>query len=268
MKHVIFASYGNDSVALIQWAKDQELEEVVVLYNQTGWASEDWETRATDCERWVESLGFENSRTKSIGMEALVKKKKGWPRQGMQFCTYELKILPTATWMQEKDPRKLAICLVGVRREESANRANFPELEKASENYGGRDVWAPLVDYTETDRDELLGRAGITPLPTRSMECFPCINSNRTDLRELAKDATRIEEIAKIEDDMGFTANGKPRTMFRPYRHMGATGIREIVKWAVADRGAYTPTGEHDQGEEDLDDGTGGGGCNNAWCGI
>ena len=63
---------------------------------------------------------------------------------------------------------------------------------------------------------------------------------------------------------MGFTSKGKPRTMFRPYRYMGATGIREIVKWAEADRGQYVSATNDNL--EDLDDG-GGAGCEQEWCG-
>lgn len=33
--YVIFASYGNDSIALIQWAFEHRLQNVVVAYNDT-----------------------------------------------------------------------------------------------------------------------------------------------------------------------------------------------------------------------------------------
>ncbi len=39
IRFVIFASYGNDSVALIQWAREWKLEDVAVVYSDTGWAS-------------------------------------------------------------------------------------------------------------------------------------------------------------------------------------------------------------------------------------
>jgi len=255
-RHIIFASYGNDSCALIQWAHERGLEDVTVLYNDTGWASKDWAERVSGKEEWVRWLGFTPARTSSKGLEALVKERKGWPRQGMQFCTLWLKIFPAAEWLDANDPDGEAVCMVGVRREESRNRANFPEYEKASENYGGRDVWAPLVDHKSTDVKALLDRAGIPHLPHRSMECFPCINSNRTDLRLLANDETRIAEIERIEREMGVTKNGKPRTMFRPYRHMGAVGIREVVKWAMSGRGKYDPDNEPESG------------CDSGWCGI
>lgn len=255
-QHFIFASYGNDSIALIQWAKESGLENVTTVYSDTGWYADWWQERINIAENWVRSLGFTPARTESIGLENLVKQKKAWPRQGMQFCTLHLKIEPAAKWMETNDPNKKAICLVGVRREESQNRRTFPEFTNDSPNHGGRQLWAPLVNYTTEQRNDLIIRAGYEPLPHRSMECFPCINSNRADLRMLALDTDRISKIAKIEEEMGFTSKGKPRTMFRPYRHMGATGIQQIVKWATSNHGEF-----------ELDDGTGAE-CESGYCGT
>lgn len=253
MKYVIFASYGNDSVALIRWAKENNLEDVCVLYSDTGWSSSEWDERVKGMENWVELLGFKTARTKSMGLEALVRQKKGWPRNGMQFCTLHLKIIPAMQWLDENDPDKIATCLVGVRREESQNRRSFPKFQISSPNHGGRPLWAPLATLTAEQRDALLLRAGIEPLPHRSMECFPCINANRADLRLLAQDSERVEKIASIENDMGVSSKGKKRTMFRPYRHMGAVGIHEVVRWAQSDRGGFTPDDEE---------------CETGYCGI
>jgi len=164
-------------------------------------------------------------------MEVLVRRKKGWPMGGGKaFCTRELKIKPALDWMEEHDPDCDATCLIGVRREESQNRASHPEWIESSENHGGREVWAPLVRYTEAQRNELLEKAGVQVLPHRSKECFPCVHANRADLQML--DEKRITMIEDIEQSMGFTRNDKPRVMFRPKRHQGAVGIREVVDWA------------------------------------
>lgn len=256
MNYVIFASFGNDSIALIQWAHEQKLEGVTVLFNDTKWASTEWPHRVKSCQKWVETLGFTNATTSSIGMERLVAQKKGWPRQGIQFCTVELKIKPAIGWLEVNDPDKKLTCLTGVRRAESSNRKDAAEFIESSPNHGDRKLWQPLVHHTDAMRDELINRAGFKPLPHRSMECFPCINSNREDLRLLAQDESRIAHIESMETAMGFTSKGKPRTMFRPYRYMGATGIREIVRWALSERGKFS-----------LDDGTGSG-CDSGFCGI
>lgn len=249
--YVISSSYGNDSIALLQLCYERACPDVRVVFHDTGWARRSWLDRVEAGERWARSLGFRVDRTSSIGMAALVKARKAWPRQGMQFCTTELKIQPALTWLDVNDPERKAMCLVGVRRAESANRANFPFMIH-SENHGGRWVVAPMADYSDEQRNELVYRAGFELLPHRSMECAPCINSNKADLRTLAED--EIAAIERLETEMGTTSKGKPRTMFRPYRHMGATGIREVVKWAHTDRGQYDPT-------------EGAGNCDSGFCG-
>lgn len=253
--HVVFCSYGNDSVALLQFAYEQGLPNTYALYSDTGWAAKAWPGRVEKLEEWARARGITPVQTKSIGLARLVHERKGWPRQGMQFCTYELKIKPAMAWLEENDDLGLATCLVGVRREESANRASFPE-RCVDPNYGGRVRWAPLVSFSTEQRNQLLARAGVEPLPHRSDECFPCINSNRADLRRLAQDGERVEAIAKLEERLGVTSKGAPRTMFRPYRYMGATGIKEVVRWSLSERGKFN-----------LDDGTGHD-CDSGYCGV
>ena len=258
MKHLVRASYGNDSIALIRFAHEAALDDVHILYNDTGWASEEWAQRVHRGEALARSYGFTPHRTEVMGLEQLVRDRKGWPRQGMQFCTQELKIRPSIEWLRKHDPNHEATSLVGVRRSESVARREFPEWSTEDGPDGSRRLWAPLVSYTDEMRDALVARAGFGVLPHRSMECFPCINSNRADLRKLATDEKRIAHIEGIEASLGHTSKGKPRTMFRPYHYMGATGIREIVRWAQADRGKF----------ESLDDGNGSPGCEAGWCGT
>jgi hypothetical protein len=253
MKYVIRASYGNDSVALIQWAREWSLPDAVVLYSDTGWARASWATRVETLEAWVKSIGMTPARTASMGMEALVRSKKMWPQRLMQFCTKELKMLPAAAWLAQNDPECRAIILTGVRQEESAKRKNHPAFILNSANDGGRCVVSPLVDFDEIARDALIFRAGFEPLPHRSEEC-KCINSGRSDIARW--DADDIATIKRIEGDLGFSSKGKPCTMFRPNKFMGATGIEEIVKWAHSERGKYEPP------NEDGDP------CDSGWCGT
>jgi 3'-phosphoadenosine 5'-phosphosulfate sulfotransferase (PAPS reductase)/FAD synthetase len=254
---VLSASYGNDSIAMLRWAYEQKLTNVSVIYCDTGWAAEGWLDRVSAGEMVAEAYGFTPVRLASEGFEALVKAKKAFPRQGIQFCTERLKIEPAQRWLKENDPDRQATVLVGKRREESANRADTPEFVLYSPLHEGRRLWHPLFNMLGPERDALIRRAGFDPLPHRSMECFPCINSNRADLRQLSQDEQRVAFIENLEKEMGHTSKGKPRTMFRPYRYMGATGIREILRWAQSDPGQF-----------DLDDGTGGGGCYSGQCGL
>jgi hypothetical protein len=247
IRFVIFSSYGNDSCALIQWAREWELQDVAVVYSDTGWATEGWEARVIEKEAWVRSLGFMAFRTSSIGFRQLARVKKGFPTQRYQWCSWRLKIEPGMRWLEENDPNKSAICIVGARRDEAADplstRAKFPEYLVRSDNHGGRMMLAPMVDYDADARNALLIRAGVEPLPHRSGEC-KCINSNKADMRRFSP--ADIQEIEDAEAEIA-------RPLFRPHRHMGATGIHEVIRWANSPRGKYEPEIETDT-------------CNSGWC--
>lgn len=256
IRFVIFVSYGNDSVALIQWAHEQKLEGVAVVYTDTGWAADGWMQRVDRCEEWVRSLGFIPHRTHSIGFRQLARDKKGFPTQRYQWCSNVLKIEPGKRWLAENDPHAMAVCLIGVRREESEDRKDFPEWLPRSDNHGGRVVIAPFATWTAAQRNELIVRAGFEVLPHRSREC-KCINSNRADMRRFT-DAD-WQDIADAEAEIG-------KTMYRPHRHMGAKGAAEVRRWANSPRGQYKPPNPADAiPPDDLpdEDATG---CKPGWC--
>lgn len=272
-RFVIFSSYGNDSVALIQWAHEQHLKDVVVVFSDTGWAAKMWADRVEHLEWWVHTLGFWTDRTTSIGFRGLAFEKQAFPTQMYQWCSYRLKIEPAERWLAEHDPQKRAVCLVGVRREEGPDRAEFPRYMVASPSHGERVMIAPMADWTEEVRNAFLAKAGVEPLPHRSMECAPCVNSNRADLCAMQDDD--VDKAEEVENDLnrkyGPTSKGKPRTLFRPYRHMGAVGVREVVKWAKAGRGKYKPPeGQvvHPWEEDDEEESLGSSGCVAGYCGV
>lgn len=157
-----------------------------------------------------------------MGMEELVRMKKGWPGSGQQFCTKFLKGLPFLDWIEEADPDGKALVLVGKRRSESKGRENTPGYIDNSEYHGGRTLWHPLFLHSEEERDALVRRAGFEVLPHRSRECEPCVNANRGDFLRL--DPVTVERVNDLEVEIG-----KP--MFRPKR-FGAIGIFGVLTWA------------------------------------
>jgi 3'-phosphoadenosine 5'-phosphosulfate sulfotransferase (PAPS reductase)/FAD synthetase len=252
MTYVLMASFGNDSIALIRWAHEHNLRDVTVLYNDTGWSAPWWSERIERGSQMVTDYGFRFARTESIGLPELARRKKAWPRQGMQFCTEILKRQPSLDWMDSNAPPGSTV-VVGVRRAESARRADWPERMDASLDHGGRALWAPLATYSDQQRDALLERAGWDRLPHRSMECYPCVNANRADIRML--DENRIALIEVLEDEMGVgERSGNPKHFFRATRHGGAQGIRQVVEWA--NRGSFVP------GMDDMF----GSGCDGGFC--
>lgn len=219
---VISASYGNDSMAMIRWAYECELKNVVVAYCDTGWASPGWSHRVDVGEKAAMSMGFEVVRLKSIGMAELVRMKRGFPGNGQQFCTLHLKGIPFLQWLDELDKERAAVVMVGKRREESLSRKNTPEFVDNSEHHGGRKLWHPLYNHTEAERDALLLRAGIEKLPHRSKECSPCVNSNRADFLRLTPG--EIQRVSNLEVEIS-------RPMFRAKRY-NALGIHGVIDWA------------------------------------
>jgi 3'-phosphoadenosine 5'-phosphosulfate sulfotransferase (PAPS reductase)/FAD synthetase len=269
-RFVIFCSYGNDSVAMIQWAHEQELEGVHVVYTDTGWAAEFWKERVNKLEEWVRQIGFHPHRTSSVGFRQLAFDKKAFPTQRYQWCSYLLKIAPGERWLATNDPEARAVCLVGVRRDESQDRAEFPRFMLRSNSHGNRVMVAPMADWDMETRDVFIRRAGVEPLPHRSMECSPCVNSNKRDLVALSEDdAAKAEALENdLNDELGLTRNGKRRTLFRPHRHMGAVGVREVIRWAHSKRGLFAPE-DHSDGLEKWDDeDLGSSGCEAGWCGV
>jgi len=220
--NVISASYGNDSIALIQWAYEAGLKDVIVVYCDTGWSAPDWGKRVSTGEKFAKSCGFKVHQVKSMGMKELVKIKKGFPCNGLQFCTAHLKGVPFLNWIDEYDQKRVAKVLVGKRRSESRARAKTPEFVEKSEYHGERLLWHPLYKHTEDDRNKLLARADFAVLPHRSQECSPCVNANRSDFMLLT--AAQIERVNDLE-----VMVGKP--MFRPKR-FGAVGIYGVMVWA------------------------------------
>lgn len=232
MKYAISASYGNDSMAMIKWAADHGLKGVTVAYCDTGWAAPGWPERVAEGEELAQRLGFDVVRLHSMGMEALVRMKKGFPGNGQQFCTAWLKGLPFLQWIDEADPEHEAIVMIGKRRAESEDRKDTPEWVEKSEYHGDRKVWHPLFLHSEAQRDDLLQRAGVKKLMHRSDECSPCVNANRLDLRRLS--GQQIGKTAALEAEIG-------QPMLRVAKHGGARGIEQAIIWAKYSPGQYKP---------------------------
>lgn len=264
--YVVGVSWGNDSVALVQHLYERSVSPLVCLYNDTGWSmpaqggEEAWLDRVDRMEAWARSLGIQCFRTSSIGMEALVRQRNAWPRQGMQFCTEVLKVGPTIAWLEANDPRKKCISVNGKRRAEGHMRAATPEWVDDSPLHGERLLWQPLFNHDTEERDALIIRAGHEVLPHKSKECMLCVNTNREGLRVAPEVA--IAFVERIENDIPPSpTTGKPKTMFRPARKMGAVGIRAVVAWAKSPPRKYHP-GEPEQTDL-LGDGPG---CNGGYC--
>lgn len=254
--YVVKCSYGNDSIALLQFlfefAPLKQLGKVVVLYNNTGWATQWWPARVENGEKLALKMGFLPARTNCAGMESIVMEHGAWPDELRKFCTEELKIIPTLNWLRQNDPEGKAVMICGVRREESERRKLWPEfIENGIDE--GRSQWSPLVLFTEAQRNELIRRAGWIPLPHRSRECR-CINANSRDLKTWSEED--IAEVEGIEARLSKKYPGKIKFMFHPAAKRGnPQGIREVINWAKT---VKPKKGDHYEADS--------GGCDSGYC--
>lgn len=248
---VVKTSYGNDSIALIQFLHEYNqkhpLGKVVCLYNDTGWAAKWWEGRVRNAEKnLVQKYGFIPCRTESIGMKELIRRKKSWPRQQTRFCTQLLKIIPTLSWLCVHDPDAQAEMVCGVRREESKERALWPEHLSGDRSSEGRDQWSPLAFVKEQERNDLIIRAGWVPLETRSKECR-CILDNAAGIRKMTADD--LSDIRSMEAFAGTLTNPPNSLMFDPSEKRGRPhGIMAVYEWAKTVKTKEKPAGGCDSG--------------------
>lgn len=241
---IVKCSYGNDSIALLQWLHEYAIKhpgalgKVVVLYNDTGWAASWWAARVQNGGLLASRMGFLTAQTKSIGMEELVHRHNAWPNSFMKFCTEELKIDPTLSWLNANDPEGKAELICGVRREESHKRRLWPEYEESSPKNLGRPFWSPMVEVKEKERNALIERAGWQVLPHRSRECR-CVLANSQDIKRWSEqdilDIEKVEaslKVLKVLRGQGGEED-ENQYMFRPSSKKGRPqGIRAVVEWA------------------------------------
>lgn len=236
---VASVSGGKDSGALSLWLHDQGIEHRRV-FADTG---------------WEHPLTYEYIRgplTAKIGpidevrgpwtFESLVLHKTMFPsRRKFRFCSEELKVNPIKAYFAQLPDDRDYISAVGIRRDESANRADALEWEWFAEIDTWQ--WRPLVEWTIQDVIAIHQRHGLALNPlyalgTSRVGCWPCINANKRELRLVSEiDPERIDRIRALEAQAQAAARSKP-TMFtlRPdgVKHVRA-GIDQVIEWARSD---------------------------------
>ena len=194
----------------------------------------------------------------------LAKLKGCFPTRKKQFCTDHLKLAPQRRWLYEngaaglnierrrrdgevwkyygEDGQKPGILAdgytryVGVRRDESDRRKDYPE--RFFDDYNMCWVEAPLVTWTKPECFRLLRQAGERWNPLYEMGfsrvgCAPCINSNKEDIQAWApRFPEMIDKVRAWEKETG-------RTFFGPIMPPKKKGgkarygwVDEVVEWA------------------------------------
>ena len=213
------------------------------------------------------------------GMRKLVRDRNGFPARVRRFCTSELKRIPLAIWMAS-EARRLggseAISVTGLRRDESAARANLLPWEITTTKIPGK--WAadgepyqtvewsyrPLLDWKLADVVAIHQRHNVRPNPLylrgfSRVGCFPCINAGKGEIKRIAEQHPEIiDEIAALEDELTASARTRLqdesillRSFFsRPTGEIDAEGHRldepvpvwDVVAWSRTAHGGVKQT--------------------------
>jgi 3'-phosphoadenosine 5'-phosphosulfate sulfotransferase (PAPS reductase)/FAD synthetase len=205
--HIIFGNYGNDSIALIAWAKAQALSAVTVVSVDTGWADPAWQHRVTAAHAYVQTCGFAWQRlTAQPDFTQLVQQRRAFPHVKFQWCSGILKGLTLLQWLDEYDPNATALVLLPKRRAAVRSDYDLPEYIPDNPHYAGRTVWHPLYMCDNAQRDAWVRTSPLPLLNHRSLECDPCIHSNNRDIARL--DAASVARVAALEQTLGHTYLG------------------------------------------------------------
>lgn len=200
---IIRSQYGDESIALVQWAYEAGLQNLVqnveVVTIDTGFAASSWAERVKQGEQHAKDCGFKTRNLISpISFADAVKGRGEFPSVEFQWCSALLKGLPFLDWLDTWDPNCQAIILMAKRKSAALAHLNLTEWIENCEYHNNRTLWHPLINLETQERDALLDRAKFTPLHHRSLECDPCVHSTKADLARLNKQD--IQKVKMLEE--------------------------------------------------------------------
>ncbi|ADO44930.1 phosphoadenosine phosphosulfate reductase [Hydrogenobacter thermophilus TK-6] len=192
----VLVSGGKDSTATLLVALERfPKERVIPIFTDTGWESSITYAYLNYLET---KLSIEIVRLKSRKWQDLltcIKEKKMFPHGNQRFCTYHLKLIPTAEFLAEHP--EIEEVWLGIRASESFRRekkygdltpedtysyvetaTGLPaELRQKIKHLRAR---LPIVDWTEEEVFRFLKEKGIERNPLYDMGhsrvgCYPCI---------------------------------------------------------------------------------------------
>lgn len=199
---ILIANFGNDSIALIEWLRQQHFTDVIVVSVDTGWAAPRWQERVLQAGAYLDRCGFEHVRLQSpLSFPELVKERHNFPSQKFHWCAKFLKGLPILDWLDDVDPDLNATVMMAKRRSQAAALKNLAEYEPDYPLMGGRLLWCPLFQADLATRNQLIATAGFDLLDTRSLECDPCIYNQARDFQRMEVESR--QSLGQLEKTLG-----------------------------------------------------------------
>jgi len=228
MKFLISVSGGKDSTATLLWILERRgREDITPVFCDTGWEMDETYEYLDYLENRLE-LKIYRIKSEIGGMRELCLYKKFMPNLVMRFCTVELKQKPLNKFKVENFYSKgiKFISLIGVRREESANRANRKFFEKYRFTYNRKGYWEyivqPIVNWTTQQVFDYLKEKKVEPNPlykkgfTR-VGCMPCIYDNPLTLEYAGE--KYIKRMRNLENEVSNLIKRKS-TWFSPSKDL------------------------------------------------
>lgn len=179
-----------------------------------------------------------NIATSGFSFVELCEKKQRFPSTRARFCTEELKVKPTAKWLEYAVDTGLIegkpVVVQGIRADESSSRSQLPEWQDENKGYGpGQQrsaydcpIWRPILKWSAQDVFDCHKRHSFEPnhlykLGVKRVGCWPCIHSGRADLRaafeadpglldRLREYERRVSEASKRGANSFFASNKTP----------------------------------------------------------
>lgn len=224
--NIIFGNYGDGTIALIQWAHENALDDVTVCTIETGFAStsEIWQQHLQKGQTLALKYGFKVKTLSAVmTWSELILQRQAFPNPQFSWCAGWLKGVTVLDYLDEIDPSCMATILLPKHTTSVRGDVLLPEWEEHSPHFGDRRVWHPLYNFNDTAFYDLIHCAGFVPLHHRSLECASCIYSTPTDLSRLT-DADQ-SKVAELEHRL-------QQPLFAASAYDGAEGIAAVVEWA------------------------------------
>lgn len=196
--NVLIANYGNESIAMIQWAIETQLPSFIVLSIDTGWHSESWQQHLTQVFNFLKAnnIAYKHLPAKQ-SFEECVKDRGDFPSAKFQWCSSFLKGLALNEALDELDINGEATIHLAKMRVLSRSNATLISGQ-SSEHYQDRILSYPILDLSIEERDKLIRQAHFNVLTHRSDECLPCIHAKPSDFLRMSKhDRARLDKLEK-----------------------------------------------------------------------
>jgi 3'-phosphoadenosine 5'-phosphosulfate sulfotransferase (PAPS reductase)/FAD synthetase len=222
------------TIEFVEWYS-MHVHPVIVVH---ALVSDMWETPG-----FAETKGLDGNAV--LTYQEMCRIKGRPPARRAQFCTSILKLKPQRRWMRQEfgpvgqHPGEEFERYTGVRRDESAARANYPDREW--DDFFDCYVNHPIAAFTKEQCFAGAKARGeeINPLYRLGFNrvgCAPCINSGKADIMNwLARRPEMIDKVRLMERDQG-------RTFFAPVvPGMATNTIDQVIEWSQTGRGGRQP---------------------------